>query len=175
MLSHNFGVSQQDFGRFPLAGEQIIQRPTFFLSNKPLPNDDFTRNLVPPPRTRGQQKNKDTKISYFAFKEGPVIDAATSSVPQFGARPNQFLPAFEFSQQKIVKPQATKEKAVDVQVTKETLKQYTHNTVPVAYPTAPGRGNVPIGYVDYNFEKSPNSPSPLTYEVPLFQIICIFY
>lgn len=92
-FANNFGITQQaahlELARFP---DNILQRPTFFVA-KPLQNDEFTRNLVPPPnRARNPQKsNKDTKISLYAFKEGPATDAS-SHVPQFGARPNQYLP-----------------------------------------------------------------------------------
>lgn len=93
LLSNNFGQNQHlELARFPLTGESsIVQRPTYFLA-KPAQNDDYTRNLVPPLRSRGQQKGKqDTKISLYAFKEGPSTDSS-AHVPQFGARPNQFLP-----------------------------------------------------------------------------------
>ncbi|KAH1007589.1 hypothetical protein HUJ04_004802 [Dendroctonus ponderosae] len=178
LLSNNFGQSQHlELARFPLTGESgIVQRPTYFLA-QPAQNDDYSRNLVPPPRSRGQQKGKqDTKISLYAFKEGPSTDSS-AHVPQFGARPNQFLPqvvpTYEFSsqqqQQQQPRPQTLKEQAVDVQVTKENLKQYTPSGAPspATFGPIPARNSFPIGYVDYNFQKSSpsNSPSPLTYEV----------
>ncbi|CAH1127726.1 unnamed protein product [Ceutorhynchus assimilis] len=179
LIGNNFGISQQnahiELARFPLTGESILQRPTFFLA-RPLQNDEFTRNLVPPPRSRlPQQKSKDTKISLYAFKEGGAITDATANIPQFGGRPNQFLPqvspTFDFNtqQQKPIKSQQTKGAAIDVQVTKENLKQYTQqqNISPAAFGTIPGRNNFPIGFVDYEFQKNrpQTAPNAVTYEV----------
>lgn len=99
-FANNFGITQQaahlELARFPVVGgDNILQRPTYFVA-KPLQNDEFTRNLVPPPNRarnpqKGNNKGQDTKISLYAFKEGPATDAS-SNVPQFGARPNQYLP-----------------------------------------------------------------------------------
>lgn len=82
------------------------------------------------------------------------------------------MPTYEFSSQQQLqqpKPQTLKEQAVDVQVTKENVKQYTPNGAPSpsTFGPIPARNSFPIGYVDYNFQKSSpsNSPSPLTYEV----------
>ncbi|XP_050295034.1 mucin-5AC-like [Anthonomus grandis grandis] len=189
LIGNSFGASLNphiELSRFPLTGENILQRPTYFLA-KPLQNDEYSRNLLPPapPRSRVQQKNnKDTKISLYAFKEGPATDA-TSNVPQFNARPNQFLPqaspTFEFStQQQAQRPQSIKEQAVDVQVTKENLKQYTPNGAPVSFealspaPQLTGsRNRFPIGFVEYDFQGTPQGrpqglnapPNTLTYEV----------
>jgi len=75
-------------------------------------------------------------------------------------------PTFDYSTQQ-QKPQKVKEQALDVQVTKENLKQYSHNVAPSAFGIVPGRNSYPIGYVDYDFAKArPSSaPSTLTYEV----------
>lgn len=101
-------------------------------------------------------------------------------------------PAFDFSSQpqSPKSQQQLKEQAVDVQVTKENLKQYSDPSRPAApipsfakqytqsdqsrppissFVTGiPGRNHFPIGYVDYDFQKprpSQNSPNPMTYEV----------
>lgn len=96
-------------------------------------------------------------------------------------------PAFDFSSQpqSPKSQQQLKEQAVDVQVTKENLKQYTQSdpsrpafvkqysqAPPISsFVTGiPGRNHFPIGYVDYDFQKprpSQNSPNPMTYEVSL--------
>ncbi|XP_066262865.1 enolase-phosphatase E1-like [Euwallacea similis] len=174
LANSNFGITQQgahlELSRFPLPADNILQRPTFFVA-KPLQNEDFHRNLVPPPpRTRNQQKSKVDTISLYAFKEGPATDA-TSNVPQFGGRPNQYLSqvssAFDHSSQPQKTGPKVKEQTVDVQVTKESLKQYSQGVAPAAFGTVPGRNNFPIGYVDYDFQKPrpSNAPSTLTYEV----------
>ncbi|XP_066142741.1 mucin-4-like [Euwallacea fornicatus] len=174
LANSNFGITQQgahlELSRFPLPADNILQRPTFFVA-KPLQNEDFHRNLVPPPpRTRNQQKSKVDTISLYAFKEGPATDA-TSNVPQFGGRPNQYLsqvsPTFDYSNQQQKPVPKVKEQAVDVQVTKESLKQYSQGVAPAAFGTVPGRNHFPIGYVDYDFQKPrpSNAPSTLTYEV----------
>ncbi|KAL1512632.1 hypothetical protein ABEB36_002193 [Hypothenemus hampei] len=161
--------SHFELSRFPLAAESIqVPRPAYFLAK---PGQDFG-NLVPPPRSRGSQhqKNKsNTKISLYAFKDSSDPDTA-SSISQFGARPNQYLPQVVPTYQ--AKGPIQKDPAVEVQVTKENLKQFSQTVNPIAFGTIPpARNNFPIGYVDYNFSKNtrlpalPTSASTLTYEV----------
>ncbi|XP_076267570.1 uncharacterized protein LOC143200781 isoform X3 [Rhynchophorus ferrugineus] len=182
--------------QFAAPGTAAYQRPSFLFA-KPVQNDEYTRNLVPPPPARPQQNKDNTKISLYSFKEGPLTDAS-SNYPQFGVRSNQFAPQvspiFDYTQQvqqqqlqqqaqqqqlqqlqqqQLLQQQQrqslkTKDQTVDVQVTKENVKQYSQ-TGPSSFGVLPGRNNFPIEFVDYDFHsvkaKPTNLPNTLTYEV----------
>ncbi|XP_030766325.1 proteoglycan 4-like [Sitophilus oryzae] len=162
--------------QYPLPGGTFFQRPAF-LFTKPVQNDEFTRNLAPPPRSQ-QSTKANTQYSVYAFKEGGPITDASSNFPQFGVKANQYTPQvapiFDYTnqQQQQQQPQRQSQKqkgqAADVQVTKENLKQFTQNG-PSSFGLIPGRNNFPIQFVDYDFHsvksKPTNLPSTLTYEV----------
>ncbi|KAJ8936629.1 hypothetical protein NQ314_012245 [Rhamnusium bicolor] len=143
-------------------------------------NDDYTRNLVPPPLSRFQPEPEKLTKTQAATNENvvavtePIIKSIQfgdfgNNVQQFGLKPPkpqenfvpQSLPQFQqnFSFQKLdTKP---KEQAIDVQVTKEKFKVF-HSDIPNSYK--PG---IPE-YIDYDFH-SVKRPSVLpklqTYEV----------
>ncbi|XP_060518223.1 uncharacterized protein LOC132696996 isoform X3 [Cylas formicarius] len=127
----------------PSGAGNAFQRPVFFA--KPFDTDVYTRNLVPPPRSSNAHKGN-------LRQNNGLVTEATSNFEYFGNNANRlnsqqissFGSHFGFNL-----PTKNNELAVDVQVTKENVKQF-----PGSFPQ------------QSNFDLlSTNPPKPLTYEV----------
>ncbi|XP_018566009.1 proteoglycan 4-like [Anoplophora glabripennis] len=194
--SNHFVVNQPSYiefaNRFALPPTednfQVKNHPITYIFSKPgndqyqftSQNDEYTRNLVPPPPLaifqQDANKLKPIKVNTNINNENviastePIIKLSDfGSNIQFGRKPveiqenlvPQLPPPFEQNfafQKQFNKP---KEQTVDVQVTKEKFKVF-HSNQPVNYNT-----NAP-DYIDYDFhslKKPVQYPKLQTYEV----------
>lgn len=131
-------------------------------------NDEYTRNLVPPPQPYKPFQDKDTvknKNSKPKEQNGATQSSnqhtqfIKNNVPQNIAL--QLPPPFEQNKFNYAQNEVKNDQAVEVEVTKQKLKVF-HNSIPTNYnPLTPD-------YVDYDFHaiKRPTSlPKLQTYEV----------
>lgn len=155
--------------------------------NLPIPTDDLTRNLVPPPYKFNQEKDKLKNKFVFKPKEvqanadtidiqksKPVIqhsnyvpqslDLQTAVPPSFEPKPvqqqqHQQQQQQQHRQEQQQQQQNDKEKTVELQVTKEKLKVF-HNAIPTF-------DNFHNDFVNYktNYRASERPPPLPTYEV----------
>lgn len=169
--------------------QHVKNHPITYIFSKPVndvsyhfksQNDEYTRNLVPPPPLAVFQDTNTVKPFKLNTKANENVNIVASTEPiiklndfgsniQFGRKPveiqenlvPQLPPPFEQNfafQKQFSKP---KEQAVDVQVTKEKLKVF-HSHQPTNFNT-----NVP-DYIDYDFhalKKPVQFPKLQTYEV----------
>lgn len=181
---NHFAITQPnahiEFNRFisPPTNDDIFQQfksQPLYIFTKPSPaeikkqNDDYTRNLVPPPPIRFVQ-DKEKKSTKTPIKFDDNIASVTETVAklqEFGVKqPFSFRPS-QIQENLVAQPAIQhdkfklKEQAVDVQVTKEKFKVF-HNDVPnIRRPSV-------SQFIDYDFHAVPaplQPPKLQTYEV----------
>lgn len=127
----------------------------------PAENDDYTRNLLPPPYKPHQDKNK-TKVKPVTK---PTFVPTESTTPINNVRFNENIQHSKYTPQSIdvqaplqsevhnfnFNHKPTKEKTVELQVTKEKLQAF-HNTVPPNFNFQPD-------FADFNNYRTINKPN----------------
>lgn len=133
-------------------------------------NDEYTRNLVPPPPSKQYIEKEKTKEKPIVFKQKEQTKAATDS-SQNNKRPVvsdtalfQVPPPYHQTTYYIP---ASNEQAVDVQVTKENIKEF-HNNIPYQQQQQQQQPDLIYNsqFANYQFTKKPTEvPMLPTYEV----------
>ncbi|CAH0552082.1 unnamed protein product [Brassicogethes aeneus] len=120
-------------------------------------NDEYTRNLVPPPQPYKSFQDKEANKKITKHKEG--VTQSTNQIVRGNNQNLQLPPPFSYAQNEV--KENNQQPGVEVEVTKQKLKVF-HNSIPSNYnPLAPD-------YVDYDYhmvKRPTNLPRVQTYEV----------
>ncbi|XP_022911825.2 enolase-phosphatase E1-like [Onthophagus taurus] len=155
---NHFGNDLYHFQRLPVQQYVLPKQPTNEGYTFQAQNDEYTRNLVPPPPSKEfleQEKQQKTKVFGAKQKEtiteAPKVTKSQSSNEIILQIPSPYQQQQNLHNQFYLVNQ--NEQAIDVQVTKENVKEI-HNSIP-------------IGFQNYQFIQKPSSQSPnlATYEV----------
>ncbi|GJQ66265.1 hypothetical protein Trydic_g4315 [Trypoxylus dichotomus] len=133
-------------------------------------NDEYSRNLVPPPPSKKYAEKEKPNDKPIIFKQKEQINSATEPAQTHKQRIEQSQLLSDTALFQVPPPYqqtayyipATNEQTVDVQVTKENIKEF-HNNIPYQQPQDLIYNSA---FANYQFGKKPTeTPRIPTYEV----------
>ncbi|XP_072387756.1 uncharacterized protein [Diabrotica undecimpunctata] len=169
--------SHVEINRFPSLSDNVFEQykspgVSFIIPKGKNGQDEYSRNLVPPPPSRNlaveKEKLKNAKIPKFKDSTAAVSEPVLEFHENYAVKPQiqdnlVHAPVVNYDQTfGLQKPFKIKHPAaIDVEVTKENLKVY-HNILPNRFKTGSG------DYIDYDYHTVPTPaaiPKLQTYEV----------